>query len=101
LDFFRFVDIADIIVEGTKTVTIVTRRNTRIIMSSPQAASIKLFIERFLSGKPKVIFTIQRTKTQKMLKIRIKMPPIDSARRAIQNEYHIMGFWGFDPWPSG
>jgi hypothetical protein len=27
--------------------------------------------------------------------------PINSARRALQNEYHIMLACGFDPWPIG
>jgi len=30
-----------------------------------------------------------------------KISLIDSARRALQKEYHIIGFYEFCPWPSG
>ena len=29
-----------------------------------------------------------------------KIAPIDSAHRELQNEYHIMEFCEFDPWPK-
>ena len=38
----------------------------------------------------------KRKKVQARVKIK-KISQIDSARRALQNEYYIMELWGFDP----
>jgi hypothetical protein len=34
-------------------------------------------------------------------RVKIKMSPIDSARRELQNEYHIVHRGDRTPWPSG
>jgi hypothetical protein len=41
------------------------------------------------------------TANQNAEKMQARIKIIKKFRQALQNNYHIMGFWGFNPWPIG